>query len=70
MGNLALLTAEPRRAEAMRNWRYFALHTIAAAAFIFIVQRYALKATLESSLLWALALGACAAGLAFSQSNR
>jgi hypothetical protein len=54
----------------MRNWRYIALHTIAAAAFIFIVQRYALKATLESSLLWALALGACAAGLAFSQSNR
>ena len=54
----------------MKNWRYIALHTAAAAAFIFLLQRYALNATLESSLLWAFGLGACAAGLAYSQSNR
>jgi len=46
------------------------MHAVAAAAFMFLLQRYALNATLESSLLWALALGAGAAGLAYSQSNR
>jgi NADH-quinone oxidoreductase subunit E len=55
---------------AMKNWRYIALHTAAAAAFIFLLQRYALNASLDSSLLWALTLGGCAAGLAYAQSNR
>src|SRR5882762_2858647 len=55
---------------AMKNWRYIAMHTVAAAAFIFLLQRYALSATLESSLLWALTFGGCAAGLAYAQSNR
>jgi hypothetical protein len=55
---------------AMKNWRYIGLHTVAAAAFIFLLQRYALSATLESSLLWALTFGGCAAGLAYAQSNR
>ena len=55
---------------AMKNLRYMALHAAAAATFIFLLQRYALSASLESSLLWALALGGCAAGLAYSQSNR
>jgi hypothetical protein len=54
----------------MKSWRYIALHTAAAAAFIFLLQRYALHASLESSLLWAVVLGGCAAGLAYSQSNR
>jgi len=54
----------------MKNWRYIALHGVAAAAFVFLLQRYALGASLESSLLWALTFGGCAAGLAFSQSNR
>lgn len=57
-------------ADTMRHWRYIALHTVAAAAFIFVLQRYALSASLESSLLWALTFGACAAGLAYAQSNR
>jgi hypothetical protein len=70
MGERALRTVAPRRAGAMRNWRYIALHAAAAAGFIFLLQRYALNATLESSLLWALTLGVCAAGLAYSQSNR
>ena len=55
---------------AMKNWRYIGLHTVAAAAFIFLLQRYALSATLESSLLWAITFGGCAAGLAYAQSNR
>jgi hypothetical protein len=55
---------------AMKIWRYIALHTAAAATFIFLLQRYALNASLESSLLWALTLGGCAAGLAYAQSNR
>ena len=55
---------------AMKNWRYMALHSAAAAAFIFLLQRYGLNASLESSLLWALTFGGCAAGLAYMQSNR
>jgi hypothetical protein len=54
----------------MKKWRYIALHTLAAAAFIFLLQRYALHASLDSSLLWALTFGGCAAGLAYMQSNR
>ena len=58
------------KGSAMKNWRYMALHAAVAAAFIFLLQRYALSATLESSLLWALTFGGCAAGLAYMQSNR
>jgi hypothetical protein len=54
----------------MKQWRYIALHAVAAASFIFLLQRFALHASLETSLLWALTLGGCAAGLAYSQSNR
>ena len=57
-------------AAAMKKWRYIALHAAAAAAFIFLLQRYALDASLETSLIWALAFGGAAAGLAYSQSNR
>jgi hypothetical protein len=58
------------RGAAMKNWRYIALHTLAAAAFIFFLQRFVLHASLETCLLWALAFGGCAAGLAYMQSNR
>jgi hypothetical protein len=54
----------------MKNWRYIALHAVAAAAFIFLLQRYSLNASLDASLLWALVFGACAAGLAYKQTNR
>jgi hypothetical protein len=54
----------------MKNLRYVVLHAAAAAAFIFLLQRYGLSASLESSLLWALTFGGCAAGLAYSQLNR
>ena len=60
----------PGRVGAMKNWRYIAMHAVAAATFIFLLQRYGLNATLESSLLWALTFGGCAAGLAYSQLNR
>jgi hypothetical protein len=65
-----LHAAGPGSVGAMKNWRYIALHAAAAAAFIFLLQRYALSASLELSLLWALTFGVCAAGLAYSQSNR
>jgi hypothetical protein len=53
-----------------KNWRYILLHAAAAAAFIFLLQRYALSATLESALLWAVVFAGCAAGLAYSQTKR
>ena len=53
-----------------KNWRYIAMHTVVAAAFIFLLQRYGLSASLESALLWAIVFGGCAAGLATMQSNR
>jgi hypothetical protein len=59
-----------RIAAMPKDWRYVLLHTVAAAAFIFLLQRYALSASLESALLWALTFGGCAAGLAYSQINR
>ena len=58
------------RLVAMKHWRYITLHAVTAAAFIFLLQRYALSASLDSSLLWALTFGGCAAGLAYMQSNR
>jgi hypothetical protein len=65
-----LNAAETGSVGAMKNWRYIVLHTLAAASFIFLLQRYALSASLDSSLLWALTFGGCAAGLAYMQSNR
>jgi hypothetical protein len=58
------------RAAAMRTWQLMILHAVSAAAFIFLLQRYGLNASLESALLWALTFGGCAAGLAYSQSKR
>ncbi len=65
-----LQAAGPGSVVAMKNWRYIALHTMTAGAFIFLLQRYALSASLDSSLIWALTFGGCAAGLAYMQSNR
>ena len=65
-----LNAAAPGRADAMKNWGYIGLHALAASAFIFLLQRYALNASFDSSLLWALTFGGCAAGLAYMQTNR
>jgi hypothetical protein len=54
----------------MKIVRHVALHTVVAAVFMFLLQRFVLSASLESSLLWALAFGGCAAFLAYSQANR
>ena len=62
--------AGPGSVSTMKNWRYISLHTVTAAVFIFLLQRYALSASLASSLLWAVTFGGCAAGLAYMQSNR
>ena len=68
-----LRTGGPGRAAAMKGlktWQLMALHAGAAATFIFLLQRYALNASFDSALLWALTFGGCAAGLAYAQSNR
>ena len=63
-------SAGPGSGAAMKHWRYVALHAVTAGAFIFLLQRYALNASLDTSLLWTLTFGGCAAGLACMQSNR
>ena len=55
---------------AMKRWGFIAMHAAVAAAFIFLLQRFSLNASLESSLLWALTFAVCAAGLAYKQSIR
>jgi hypothetical protein len=64
------MTNTQRRNSAMNKWLYVALHTSAAAAFIFVLQRFFMNATLEFSLLWAVVFGAGAAMLALKQTNR
>jgi hypothetical protein len=60
-----------RSAAAMpKNSRYILLHAVIAATFIFLLQRFALSATIETSFIWALTFGGCAAGLAWMQTNR
>jgi hypothetical protein len=59
-----------RSVHPMKRSRYIALHAAAAGAFIFLLQRYVLSASLDTSLLWALAFCGCAAALAYMQSNR
>ncbi len=53
-----------------KTWRYILLHAVIAAVFIFLLQRFALSATVETSLIWALTFAGCAAGLAWMQTNR
>ena len=70
MRGRTLRAGGPGRVASMKTWQWMALHAAAAAMFIFLLQRYALSASLESSLLWALTFGGCAAGLAYAQSKR
>jgi len=50
--------------------RHIVFHTVCAAAFIFVLNFYVLNTGLESSLSWAVAFGAMAAGLAYMQTRR
>ena len=68
MGDLA--TPGVGRGDGVKKWGYIAMHAAAAAAFIFLLQRFTLNAPLESCLLWALTFAVCAAGLAYKQANR
>lgn len=56
--------------EAVKKWGFVAMHSALAAAFMFLVQRFVMNATQETSLLWALTFAVCAAGLAYKQANR
>jgi hypothetical protein len=55
---------------AVKKWGFIAMHAAAAAAFMFLLQRFALHESQETSLLWALTFAVCAAGLAYKQANR
>ncbi|WP_314958277.1 hypothetical protein [Bradyrhizobium cosmicum] len=68
MGDLSPPAMEGRA--AMKKWSFIAMHAAVAATFIFLLQRFGLNASLESSLLWALTFAVCAAGLAYKQSIR
>ncbi|TYO62482.1 hypothetical protein FXV83_32440 [Bradyrhizobium hipponense] len=68
MGDLARPGAG--RGVAMKKWGFIAMHAAVAATFIFLLQRFVMNASLESSLLWALTFAVCAAGLAYKQANR
>jgi hypothetical protein len=57
-------------ADTMNKWLYISLHTAAAASFMFLMQRFFLQGSLESSLIWAAVFGGGAALLAFKQTNR
>ena len=65
-----LATPAAERSGTMKKWGYVALHAGVAATFIFLLQRFTLNASLESSLLLALTFAVCAAGLAYKQANR
>ncbi len=55
---------------AVKKWGFIAMHAAIAAAFMFLLQRYFMNASQETSLLWALFFAVCAAGLAYKQSIR
>lgn len=59
-----------RGSEAVKKLGFVAMHAALAAAFMFLLQRFVMSATQETSLLWALTFAVCAAGLAYKQANR
>ena len=70
MRNRKIKAVALERAAAMKTWQLMILHALAASTFIFLLQRFSLNASLESSLLWALTFAVCAAGLAYKQTIR
>ena len=56
--------------EAVKKWGFVAMHAAGAAVFTFLLQRFVMSASQETSLLWALTFAVCAAGLAYKQANR
>jgi hypothetical protein len=56
--------------EGVKKWGFVAMHAAVAATFMFLLQRFTMNASQETSLLWALTFAVCAAGLAYKQANR
>lgn len=54
----------------MSRWQTVLLHTVGAAGFMFLLQHFTMNATLEMSVIWAIAFGGCATGLAYMQTRR
>ena len=59
-----------RGSKAVKKVGFIAMHAALAASFMFLLQRFVMNATQETSLLWALTFAVCAAGLAYKQANR
>ncbi len=53
-----------------QGWRSLVFHAVGAAAFFFVLQKFLINSTTETSLVWALAGGLGAAWLAWHQSKR
>ena len=70
MHDRILQTAAQGGVGTMKSRWYVPMHAVVAAAFMFLLQRFVMNATQESSLLWALTFAVCAAGLAYKQANR
>ena len=54
----------------MSRGPYILLHAIAAGAFVFALQRFALSQSLETARLWGIVFGLGAALLAWKQTER
>ena len=50
--------------------RYIVLHTLGAAVFIFVLNKFVLGTSMESSVFWAFGFGALAGGLAYQHTQR
>lgn len=60
---------DPRRTPPI-PWGQIALHALAAAAFFFVLQYVAMRASLETSLAWSGFMAVAAAAIAYTQSRR
>ena len=67
---MGLPTKAKQGSEAVKKVGFIAMHSALAATFMFLLQRFVMNATQETSLLWALTFAVCAAGLAYKQANR
>lgn len=54
----------------MTRGPYILTHAAMASAFAFALQRYVLKQSLDTAMIWAVALGLAAALLAWKQTER
>lgn len=52
------------------GWQSLVFHAAGAAAFFFVLQKFLINSSTETSLVWALAGGVGAAWLAWHQSKR